>query len=421
MSSPYTVLDLFSGAGGLSEGFYNHSFDIIGHIERDEYASKTLQTRSMYHALSKINKLHIYLNYYNNIINRDEFIKQCTNLGIDNTEVINEEISLLTEDVLIDKINCQLNQRNITKVNVVIGGPPCQAYSLIGRGRDRHGMQYDPRNHLYRHYIRFIRTFSPDIFIFENVPSIRSAKNGIVINDFQELIHESGYVTDHRILNASNFNVLQNRKRIIFIGWKKEYGFSYPEFNKNEPHYKIWDLLNDLPQFGPGGGKDDPQNYTDNKSEYLQESGIRTDETCVRHHVSRSHNERDREIYRIAIDTWNRNGKRIKYSELPLRLKTHKNEKAFQDRFKVVNGGGLSHAVVAHLSKDGHYFIHPDINQDRSITVREAARIQSFPDNYLFEGPRFSKFMQIGNAVPPLMASGIAFKIKEMLNHIYVK
>jgi DNA (cytosine-5)-methyltransferase 1 len=122
------------------------------------------------------------------------------------------------------------------------------------------------------------------------------------------------------------------------------------------------------------------------------------------------------EIYSIAINKWLNGKKRLHYDELPKRLQTHNNTHAFLDRFKVIDPEGHSHTVVAHIAKDGHYYIYPDLNQVRSISVREAARIQSFPDSYYFEGGRTAAFKQIGNAVPPLMAASLAKTIFQLLS-----
>ena len=156
--------------------------------------------------------------------------------------------------------------------------------------------------------------------------------------------------------------------------------------------------------------------YKCKSTEYLRESGIRTEDDILTLHQARPNLERDRKIYRQVIEAWNNGQKRLKYTELPEELCTHNNRTAFLDRFKVVaKDMPYAQTMVAHISKDGHYFIHPDIKQARSISVREAARIQSFPDNYFFEGGRTASFLQIGNAVPPLMASAIAKKLKEQL------
>ena len=131
--------------------------------------------------------------------------------------------------------------------------------------------------------------------------------------------------------------------------------------------------------------------------------------------MARTHNDRDLEIYKIAIDKWLNGKERLKYGDLPERLKTHKNQNSFVDRFKVVDINSYSHTVLAHIAKDGHYYIYPSTEQVRSLSVREAARIQSFPDDYYFEGGRSAAFKQIGNAVPPLMALKIAEEIKRVL------
>jgi len=420
MASNYVVVDTFAGAGGLAEGFFRNGFDILSHIEMNHHAAKTLQTRTLYHALNQMGRQDIYYQYYNQKIRREEFIEEAGSLGISDSSVLNCELSDKNDNLIITRVSHQLAEAGRTNVDVMIGGPPCQAYSLIGRGRDPNRMRNDPRNTLYFHYLRFINEFKPEIFVFENVPGLISARKGEIYSDFLRKINNLGYYTraEPCILNAQDFGVLQNRRRIIVIGWRRENGFPEPEFESFRTENTVRDLLDDLPRLIPGEGSEGPQEYREpTANTYLKESGIRDHEQSVRHHIARKHNERDREIYRIAIGKWNDERRRIRYNELPERLKTHKNEASFLDRFKVVDGDGVSHAVVAHLSKDGHYFIHPDIRQARSITVREAARIQSFPDNYLFEGPRTAQYVQIGNAVPPLMAEVIAEKIKGMLDN----
>ncbi|NLK93303.1 MAG: DNA cytosine methyltransferase, partial [Bacteroidales bacterium] len=174
------------------------------------------------------------------------------------------------------------------------------------------------------------------------------------------------------------------------------------------------DLFADLKPLKNGEGTLNAIKYAKPATEYLKQSKIRNGFEIVTQHIARPNNENDLEIYRIAVDEWNK-GKRLKYNELPENLIRHQNTAVFTNRFQVVNGQGISHTVVAHIAMDGHYYIHPDKKQNRSISVREAARIQSFPDDYFFEGSRTSAFKQIGNAVPPLMAEKIAEKIKKMI------
>lgn len=407
-----TYIDLFAGAGGLSEGFTRSGFKPIAHVEMNKDACDTIKTRTAYHWLKQNKKTRIYNDYLKSEVkNKEELWKNLPEHLIN--AVINKEISENTVPEIFKIIDKELNGK---KVDLIIGGPPCQAYSVVGRARKDMGS--DSRNHLYKHYVKFLEKYKPKMFVFENVPGILSAKNGEYLNKIFKSVRNAGYelaIPPKKHLNAKDFGVLQDRKRVIIIGWKKEMNLKYPEFHLTENNFQILkDLFSDLKPLKNGQGTLNAVEYFKPATEYLKQTNIRTNLDFVTQHIARPNNENDLEIYQIAIEKWN-NGERLDYAELPKRLIKHSNTDAFVNRFQVVNGKGISHTVVAHIAMDGHYYIHPDKKQNRSISVREAARIQSFPDDYFFEGSRTAAFKQIGNAVPPLMAQKIAEKIKQIL------
>jgi DNA (cytosine-5)-methyltransferase 1 len=404
-------IDLFAGAGGLSEGFIRAGFKPIAHVEMNEDACDTLKTRTAFHYLKENDRVEEYYDYLKGKITRKEFWGKVPEHLI--KSVINTEISAETLPFIFEKIDVELGNK---KVDLVIGGPPCQAYSVAGRARDPKGMSDDPRNHLYKYYVEFLKRYKPKMFVFENVPGILSANNGGYLELIFEAVRAAGYELDKRVLNAKHFNVLQDRKRVIIIGWKKNLKLNYPIFEEKEPQFEILkDLFSDLPKIKSGQGSFGIVKYAKPSTNYLEKTQIRNCIDFTTQHIARQNNDNDLEIYRIAVEKWVENKKRLNYAELPKRLIKHSNTISFTNRFQVVNHKGISHTVVAHICADGHYYIHPDIKQNRSITVREAARIQSFPDDYFFEKSRTTAFKQIGNAVPVLMAEGIAMKIKEMI------
>lgn len=415
-----SYIDLFAGAGGLSEGFIQSGYQPIAHVEMNEYAAKTIETRIAYYYLKDKGQLESYYQYEKRLISREDLLAMIPEEEL--KTIINKEISEKTIKGIFETIDTIKLEKGIEKVDVIIGGPPCQAYSLVGRAQSSHmivPMEEDPRNELYKMYVQFLTKYQPRMFVFENVAGIKTARGGQAFKNLQMYMKRVGYEIDFHELNAKDFGVLQSRKRVIIVGWLKGTRYEYPEFDIVQNKAEVWDLLKDLPALTPG---QEANEHTINDmrrvKKYVKENNVRLKEDILTAHIARPHTAQDIEIYKRTISLWfeNERHERLKYDTLPEELKTHRNRTSFVDRFKVVEGDmAYSHTILAHLSKDGHYFIHPDIDQHRSITVREAARLQSFPDNYYFEGPRTAQFVQVGNAVPPMMAKQIAEKIKEQL------
>jgi DNA (cytosine-5)-methyltransferase 1 len=412
-----TFIDIFAGAGGLSEGFERAGFVSVAQIESDRNACMTLMTRAAYNHLKKGGRIEIYNRYVRGEITRDELYKNIPDHVL--KTVINRKITKKNTKSLFDAVKANMTSLGFKTLDVLIGGPPCQAYSLVGRARDPHGKSYDHKNHLYKRYADFLDEFNPKIFVFENVPGMMSVHRGQMFKRIKARLDEagkSGFRTEVRFLNSEDFGVLQCRRRVIIIGIRKDLDVSFSDFSVSKNTGLVNDILEDLPKLEAGGGNIWDE-YTKPTNRYLMASNIRQDNDILSMHMTRPINDNDKKIYRIAIETWNNGGKRLKYNNLPKSLIKHNNKKYFLDRFKVVASDlPFAQTVVAHIAKDGHYYIHPDINQVRSLSVREAARLQSFPDNYYFEGSRSSKLTQIGNAVPPLMAEGVAEKVREMIS-----
>ncbi|MCY9178065.1 DNA cytosine methyltransferase [Bacillus inaquosorum] len=403
------VIDLFAGAGGLSEGFRQEGYEIVAHVEMDKSACNTLRTREAYYYLKQKKLLNIYNEYLLQNITRGELYKYIPQEILD--KVIQTEISNKT----IPKIFAQIEEIiGEETVDLIIGGPPCQAYSTAGKARDPNKMKNDPRNYFYRYYIRFLKKFNPKIFVFENVRGILTAQEGKVLKNIRRNLKNAGYKMDHRILNAKDFGVSQIRERVIIIGWKKELDFEYPKFKIKPEPPNIKELFKDLPKIKAGEQISGKEKYLIKQNKSLEKIRCKNWDLLTQH-ISRPNNENDLKIYKLVVNTWNNERRILKYNELPSELVTHKNSDIFLDRYKNIKYETLSHTIVAHIAKDGHYYIHPDIEQNRSLSIREAARIQSFPDDFYFEDSRTAAFKQIGNAVPPLMAREIAHVIKKSI------
>lgn len=418
-------IDLFAGAGGLSEGFHNAGFTPVAHVEMDASACDTLRTRLAWYYLKRQNNHQPYFDYLRKQLSREELYKLVPPDVL--ASVINVAIGEDTRAGIFERIDKQLEllPEGKREIDLIIGGPPCQTFSVAGRGRlGSAAMEKDPRSKLYIQYAGFLSKYRPRMFVFENVLGMLSFKNGEQLGLIREAFRQAGYAMDVREWNARHFGVLQSRERLIIIGWRLDQpALGYPVFNtlskEEQEAHLVSELLADLPALKPGEALP-PAPYKVPATPYLKKAGLRRECPVITWHETRPLRQEDREIYRHFIEHWNDGGDmyyRMRYDELPPHLIFHENTKDFTDRFKVV-AGNMTHSqtVVAHISKDGHYYIHPDLTQCRTLSVREAARLQSFPDNFYFEGSRTSVLKQIGNAVPPLMGARIALSVRDVLN-----
>ena len=416
MADQLSFVDLFAGAGGLSEGFILEGYEPVAQVEADTAACNTLRTRMAYHWLVANGREDLYADYLTGEISRDEMYAAVPQRIV--RSVINEEIRPDTLEGIYREIDSLLAGREL---DLLVGGPPCQAYSVVGRSRDPGGMVEDERNYLYKCYAKFLEKYHPKRFVFENVTGILSARDGDGTGHFdamRRLFRRLGYETGYSVLSAKDYGVLQNRKRVVLVGHREGFGAIHPEPDQWEPDATVSEIFKDLPPLGAGEGHVVPCRRIPCESRWQVAAGV-SSSLPITWHQARPHAERDLEIYRIAVTQWNEQRSRLRYGTLPPHLRTHKNQTAFMDRFKVVARDlPFAQTVVAHICKDGHYYIHPDIDQNRSITPREAARLQTFSDDYYFEsvGVRPSRthaFRQIGNAVPVLLSRGIAARIRQ--------
>ena len=405
----YTFIDLFAGCGGLSEGFLQTGhFDGLAHVEWETPMVNTLRLRledkwgeSHEEAIRKV--LQFDIQKTNELIHGDWSEETLSSYALNNSSDTTKGLDFLLNGKTVD---------------VIIGGPPCQAYSIHGRAKDKDSMQNDYRNFLFESFVKVVDHYKPKVFVFENVAGLLSAKpKGIsIVHEIHSAFKAIGYkILDpehlkEAVFNAGDFNVPQYRPRIIIFGVREDGEYNLGDFYSSlKSHISdvkptVRDAIGALPPIFPLESVTKVKNK--NQSHYATDNSDPF-------HQPRHCSARDLS----TIHTWIENG---------MNSYTHKEAIDFYKRvtgrdtlyikYRNLEWDKPSPTVVAHLQKDGFMFLHPDISQSRFITVREAALLMTFPADYKFVGANSICFKMIGNAVPVNFARAIADSIYDVIS-----
>lgn len=366
--------DLFSGAGGLSLGLEMAGYRVVLGVDRDREATET---------------------------HRHHFGGLTLDWDLGNAERIARVAQLV----------------KAADVELLTGGPPCQPFSRAGRSKIRHRILNgfdDPseeRRHLWRSYLEIITIARPAAVLMENVPDMALDKDMFVLRTMVHELESIGYAVEERVVDSSRYCVPQFRQRLILVALRDKKAFTWPA--EVPDRVTVGNAINDLPSveggWRPEGGAEGWTPYDAPKSTFQRRMRQGMDGDCadrVYDHITRPVREDDK----IAFEHMNA---RTRYSELPEELRRYRAD-IFDDKYKRLDEHGLSRTITAHIAKDGYWYIHPKDN--RTLTVREAARIQTFPDRYRFAGPPSAAFRQIGNAVPPFLGEQLGIAVQASLD-----
>jgi DNA (cytosine-5)-methyltransferase 1 len=367
------VLDLFCGAGGMSLGFAMAGYEVALGVEKDIVAART-------HAHNFEGRCH--QGDIHDITDPEQFIQD----------------------------------NGIAKIDVIIGGPPCQGFTRVGRGKIRSLRRdptfiHDPRNQFYLEFIRFVRTLKPLYFVMENVPDLllyRDEDGQTVLDRALAIFRdELGYKAESMVLHADHYGVPQKRKRLFIVGNRIGQEVYEPTKTHEGTPITLWNAISDLPIISHKHRLDEmpyiPRHVLNTYQQLMREGAG----TTLYNHQTRYHNPQDLEAFMYMPEGG-------KYIDLPEQYKRYRDD-IFKDKYRKLYRNQPSWTIEAHIGKDSYRHIYPSVAGEpepaRTISVREAARLQSFPDRFRFCGPFTRQFYQLGNAVPPLLANAVALSI----------